>query len=104
MSSPDDFKTVLARFVSTQPSKAASARMLNINRQDLYRYLRGDSSPRLQRRKQIWQSIDDLQRVEVERRAQKLSALDTQSVTQMRRMLLHLVSLIDLDLVSREGN
>ncbi|PZU07395.1 MAG: hypothetical protein DI606_16665 [Sphingobium sp.] len=105
MSATDPFHADLREFVNNQASRVEAARILGIKRQDLYRYLNGASAPREKRKQQIIKLIGaPTSQLETRTISQEFSGLDTQSVTRLRDMMLHLVSLIDLDLAGRTVN
>lgn len=105
MSATDPFYADLRKFVDSQASRVEAARILGIKRQDLYRYLSGASAPREKRKQQIIKLIKaPTSQLETRTISQEFSGLDTQSVTCLRDMMLHLVSLIDLDLAGRNVN
>lgn len=94
------FRAALWAYVGRQSSKTAAAATLNVTRTDLYRYLSGETVPRPAR-------LDEMVKTMSAGGSPKTAAgveiphMSEESVTQMRDMLLHLASLLDLDLTSR---
>lgn len=104
MSEPEEFTRNLAAFVEGQASKADAARILKISRTDLYRYLDGTTAPRPRRQRDMLEKMRAAPRVPVGQPIEYISSLDVESVTSLRNMLVHLVTLIDLDAATRRGN
>lgn len=101
MDQTDRFRAALWAFVGRQPSKTAAASALGVTRQDLYRYLAGETVPRSVRLDRM------LARMSIGSPASefaKIPPLTEENVTLIRDALLHLASLLDLDLASRRGN
>jgi hypothetical protein len=103
MNEKDRFRSALWAFVGRQQSKTAAASELKVTRTDLYRYISGSTVPRPDRMRQM------MSRMAAGVTFPASGASDTppiseENVTQMRDMLLHLVSLLDLDLASRRVN
>ncbi len=102
MKQASDFQRELEQYVRAQPGKVAASKKLGVSRQDLYRYLKGETEPRPDRKAEM------LRRMGVGRSSKPILGipsdivtLDVESVTLIRDCMLHLVRLIDLDLQSR---
>ncbi|WP_199037234.1 hypothetical protein [Sphingomonas mollis] len=104
MDEPDAFRAALWTYVGRQPSKRAAADALGITRTDLYRYLGGDTAPRSTRREEMMRAMATGMRPMTGLSGDDFLNLSVESVTQLRDILLHLVSLLDLDLASRRVN
>lgn len=105
MPAPIDFRQALALFASNQPTKTLAAQKLGISRQDFYRYLDGSASPREARLRQLQERMaSEGEQPAIPALPTDFSSLDRKSVTLLRDMMLHLVSLIDLDLSARTDN
>lgn len=99
-----EFKKALSRFAADQPTMVQAAAKLSITRQDLYRYIKGETVPRRKRRRQMMQMLRRRpEGIAMPITASHLPILDKKSVTNLRDVLLHLVRLIDLDEASRQG-
>jgi len=103
MDQNDRFRTALWAFVGRQQSKTAAAIELKVTRTDLYRYLSGDTVPRPERMRQMMSRMA-MGVVPQASGAIDIPPMSEEKVTQMRDMLLHLASLLDLDLASRRVN
>lgn len=103
MGEKEAFQEEIVRFVERQPTKSAAADVLGISRQDLYRYLEGSSVPRLKRRESLLRIMHSPSHVASPLALAAPRAVDVQSVTKIRDMMLHIVSLLDLDLAGRDG-
>lgn len=99
----DRFRAALWAFVGRQQSKAAAAIELKVTRTDLYRYLSGDTVPRPERMRRMMSRMAAGSVLSVSD-AIDIPPMPEENVTQMRDMLLHLASLLDLDLASRRVN
>lgn len=104
MDEAEEFRSALWGFVGRQPSKKAAADTLKITRTDLYRYLSGDTAPRQQRRDEMMQVMHSATASHPAQVGQKVTGLSSERVTDLRDTLLHLASLLDLDLASRHVN
>ena len=100
----DVFRTALWAYVGRQPSKKAAADALGITRTDLYRYLGGSTAPRPLRREEMMRAMLPATHSPAVVPEHEFSGLSEESVTRLRSALIHLVSLLDLDLAGRRVN
>lgn len=103
MDENDHFRAALWAFVGRQQSKTAAASELKVTRTDLYRYISGATVPRPDRMKQMMSRMAAGVTLPASG-AVEIPSMSEENVTQMRDMLLHLASLLDLDLASRRVN
>ncbi len=98
------FRRLIAAYVAAQPTQAEAARSLDLKRQTLHRYLKGQSYPRPQRLKLLMRTMraapgsDDAKTL-----PHRIASLSEENVVLLRDMMVHLVTLIDLDVGSRGG-
>lgn len=104
MTSEVEFREELRRYLGRQPSKIGAARALGITRQDLHRYATGVTAPRADRRRKLM----SLMRAKAPPPAPSPGAaqalISAADVAQLRDALLHLVTLVELDLATRRGD
>jgi len=98
------FRAELRRFVEQGASKAAAARALGISRQDLYRYLRGATTPRSGRLRTLLTAMQPQGQAAEAAEVARSAILSMDRVADLRDVLLHLVSLVELDLAVRQGD
>lgn len=92
---PDPFRSELKTFVSKVGNKTEAAAKLGISRPDLYRYLDGKTTPRPRRRKSLLNRIAP--RPGPDHLNEKIEALAPKDVALLRRMLIHLLHVVELD-------
>ena len=105
MNGASDFRSKLATFVAAQPTKAEAARVLGITRQDLYRYLGSKSRPRPLKASKLVERMRRLNGANPQTdSADQQPLFSTADLARLRDTLLHLVTLVELDLASRRGD
>ncbi|EZP52686.1 helix-turn-helix domain-containing protein [Sphingomonas sp. RIT328] len=98
------FQRAIAAYVEDQPTQAVAARKLGLNRQTVHRYVKGQSHPRVKRRRDLLRLIGGgPEGGEAMKMPPQLSSLDDESLRGFRDLMVHLVTLIDLDVASRAG-
>lgn len=105
MNGASDFRSKLATFVAAQPTKAEAARVLGITRQDLYLYLGSKSRPRPLKASKLVERMRRLNGANPQTNsADQQPLFSTPDLARLRDTLLHLVTLVELDLASRRGD
>lgn len=98
-----EFQRAITAYVDDQPTQAVAARKLGLKRQTIHRYVRGQSYPRPNRRRQLLQAIGAVPVSPASVFPSDLSLLDDENLMRFRDLMVHLVTLIDLDVASRGG-
>lgn len=98
------FRRSIAAYVDAQPTQAEAARILGLERQTLHRYLKGQSYPRPQRLRLLMRKVRAAPGPDgAKALPDRIASLSDENIVLLRDMMVHLVTLIDLDVGSRGG-